>query len=48
MRVLILASVELGKWMVDHGLHFPVAEYKQQLQPRLIGAASTDKNPLGL
>lgn len=48
MRVVILASVELDKWMVDHGLHFPVAEYKQQLQSWLIGATSTDKNPLEL
>lgn len=29
-RVFILASVELDKWMVDHGLHFHVAEYEQQ------------------
>lgn len=48
MRVLILPSVELDKYMVSHGLHFPIAEYQQQLQSWLIGATSTDKNALGL
>lgn len=48
MKVLILPSVELEKWMVNHGSCFPVAEYQQQLQPWLIGATRTDKDPPGL